>query len=190
MPLAHLSRQLARVGAQGDPGDGSRPLPRRLERLCGLLAAEEHTVRQVAVAVGVSPRTVLRVQAHPLVKARIAVLREQLRQAAYDAEPLADKRNRVIAAARTARRLGEQLAASDYDTIVGVTEAGTALLGHDRWRTQHLLDALALVDKMLASSEQTTTATAGTQTTLTIGDAVLRVQALLSRTSDTPEASH
>ena len=105
MSIAHLGTQVSALTRQGYPQDGSRALPRRLEKLCTLVASEEYSYQQVGDIVRVHERTCRRVVKQPLVMARIRYLREQLRASAYDAEPLVDKRNRVVAAAALARKL-------------------------------------------------------------------------------------
>lgn len=189
MSIANLNSQVARIGAQGYPADGSKPLPRRLERVCTLFAGEEHKRADIASIARVSERTITRVRKQPVVAARIRFLREQLRASAYDAEPLVDKRNRVVAAAKLARVLHETLERNDYQDTIAVTKQGTAIKAHDRWRVQHYLDALAAVHRMVEGPSSTSTSTS---TTVNVGismeDAAVRVQALLSRLPDTIEA--
>lgn len=189
MSIAPIGTVARRLAFQGYPQDGSKALPRRIERMCTLLAGEELTLSAVAVRVRVSHDTVERVRKQPLVAARIRFLREQLRASAYDAEPLVDKRNRVVAAAALARKLRDTLEENDYQDTIAVTKQGVPIKAHDRWRVQHYLDALAAVHRMVEGPSSTSTSTS---TTVNVGismeDAAVRVQALLSRLPDAIDA--
>ena len=187
MSIAHLNSQLTRIAAQGYPSDGSRPLPRRLERVCSLLASEDYKRADIAEMVRVSESTITRVRARPLVRARIAFLREQLRASAYDAEPLVDKRNRVVAAAKLARKLHDTLEENDYQDTIAVTKQGVPIKAHDRWRVQHYLDALAAVHRMVEGPSSTPTTSTTVNVGISMEDAAVRVQALLSRLPDAIE---
>jgi hypothetical protein len=73
-----------------------------------------------------------------------------------------------------------------------VTKQGAPIHGFDRGRTAELTKAVLALDDMTTDkrSQQDTTML-GVQVTMTMDDAVTRVQALLSRTTvggDTPEA--
>ena len=188
MSVAQLATQYAAASRNGYPSDGSKPLPRRLERLCSLSASEEYKISQIASLVKVSERTVYAMRARPLVRARIAFLREQLRASAYDAEPLVDKRNRVVAAAKLARVLHETLERNDYQDTIAVTKQGQAIKAHDRWRVQHYLDALAAVHRMVEGPSSTSTTSTTVNVGISMEDAAVRVQALLSRLPDAIEA--
>lgn len=187
MSIAHLNSQLTRIAAQGYPSDGSRPLPRRLERVCSLLASEEYKRADIAEMVRVSESTITRVRARPLVRARIAFLREQLRASAYDAAPLVDKRNRVVMANDLAKALHSEGERKGWRDTVAVTKAGTEITGFDWRRT----DQLRLLLDYIAKEVGDRTAPAAS-TTVNVGismeDAAVRVQALLSRLPDAIEA--
>lgn len=188
MSIANLNSQLTRIAAQGYPSDGSKALPKRLERVCTLLASEEYKRADIAEMVRVSESTITRVRARPLVRARIAFLREQLRASAYDAEPLVDKRNRVVAAAKLARVLHETLERNDYQDTIAVTKQGVPIKAHDRWRVQHYLDALAAVHRMVEGPSTTPTTSTTVNVGISMEDAAVRVQALLSRLPDAIDA--
>lgn len=184
-PLANVAR---RVAVQGYPSDGSKALPPRLERVAKLIATEEITILAIAARARVSRDTIERVRKQPVVAARIRFLREQLRASAYDAEPLVDKRNRVVAAAKLARVLHETLERNDYQDTIAVTKQGTAIKAHDRWRVQHYLDALAAVHRMVEGPSSTSTTSTTVNVGISMEDAAVRVQALLSRLPDAIEA--
>lgn len=175
------------VARQGYPADGSKALPRRLERLCSLLATEEYTYTQLAEIMRVDERTIRRVVKRAPVSARLRHLRESLRAAAYDAEPLVDKRNRVVAAASLARKLRETLEANDYEDTIAVTKQGTAIKAHDRWRVQHYLDALAAVHRMVDGDSKQSGSTTTVNVGISMEDAATRVAALFSRMPDVIE---
>lgn len=187
MSIANLNSQAARIGAQGYPADGSKPLPRRLERVCTLFAGEEHKRADIASIARVSERTITRVRKQPVVAARIRFLREQLRASAYDAEPLVDKRNRVVAAAALARKLHDTLEANDYQDTIAVTKQGVPIKAHDRWRVQHYLDALAAVHRMVEGPSSTPTTSTTVNVGISMEDAAIRVAALFSRMPDAIE---
>lgn len=177
------------VARQGYPADGSKALPRRLERLCSLLATEEYTYTQLAEIMRVDERTIRRVVKRAPVSARLRHLRESLRAAAYDAEPLVDKRNRVVAAASLARKLRETLEANDYEDTIAVTKQGTAIKAHDRWRVQHYLDALAAVHRMVdGDSKQSGSTTTTVNVGISMEEAAVKVAALFSRMPDVIDA--
>lgn len=188
MAVAQMGTVVRQITAQGYPADGSKALPRRLERMCQCLASGEMTQQALADSMRVHRSTLVRVAAYPLVRARIVHLRDKLAEEAYTAEPLVDKRNRVVAAAKLARVLHETLERNDYEDTIAVTKQGVPIKAHDRWRVQHYLDALAAVHRMVEGPSTTT----GTTTTVNVGismeDAAVRVQALLSRLPDAIEA--
>lgn len=188
MSIAHLGTQVSALTRQGYPQDGSRALPRRLEKLCTLVASEEYSYQQVADIVRVHERTCRRVVKQPLVMARVRHLREQLRASAYDAEPLVDKRNRVVAAAALARKLRDTLEANDYEDTIAVTKQGVPIKAHDRWRVQHYLDALAAVHRMVEGPSSTPTTSTTVNVGISMEDAAVRVAALFSRMPDAIEA--
>lgn len=188
MSIAQLGTQARILANQGYPADGSKVLPRRLERVCRLFAAEEMTAVAIAISTRVSHDTLARVRKQPLVAARIRFLREQLRASAYDAEPLVDKRNRVVAAAKLARVLHETLERNDYQDTIAVTKQGQEIKAHDRWRVQHYLDALAAVHRMVEGPSSTSTTSTTVNVGISMEDAAIRVQALLSRLPDAIEA--
>lgn len=189
MSIAHLNSQLTRIAAQGYPSDGSRPLPRRLERVCSLLASEEYKRADIAEMVRVSESTITRVRARPLVRARIAFLREQLRASAYDAAPLVDKRNRVVMANNLATALHSEGERKGWRDTVAVTKQGEEITGFDWRRTDQLRMLLDYIAKEVGDRS---TPTGGSTTTVNVGismeDAAVRVQALLSRLPDAIEA--
>ena len=187
MSIAYLQTQVQQAVKNGYPNDGSKPLPRRVERMCKLIAAENMTLQSIADTLGVSHVTVWRTRKHAPVAARIRYLRDQLAAQAYEDEPLVDKRNRVVAAAKLARTLHEKLEANDYTDVIAVTKQGIEIHAHDRWRVQHYLDALAAVHRMVdGDSKQGTTV--NVSTSISMEDAAVRVAALFSRMPDVIEA--
>lgn len=189
MSIAHLNSQLTRIAAQGYPSDGSKALPKRLERVCTLLASEEYKRADIAEMVRVSESTITRVRARPLVRARIAYLREQLRASAYDAAPLVDKRNRVVMANDLAKALHSEGERKGWRDTVAVTKQGTEITGFDWRRTDQLRMLLDYIAKEVGDRSAPTSTTS---TTVNVGismeDAAVRVQALLSRLPDAIDA--
>lgn len=187
MSVAQLATQYAAASRNGYPSDGSKPLPRRLERLCSLSASEEYKISQIASLVKVSERTVYAMRARPLVRARIAYLREQLRASAYDAAPLVDKRNRVVMANDLAQALHSEGERKGWRDTVAVTKQGEEITGFDWRRTDQLRMLLDYIAKEVGDR----TAPAASTTTVNVGismeDAAVRVQALLSRLPDVIE---
>lgn len=178
---------MSRIERQGYPSDGSKALPRRVERFCTLVASEEYPLPKVAEMVRISYMTARRMRVHGVVQARVRHLREQLRASAYDAEPLVDKRNRVVAAAALARKLRDTLEENDYQDTIAVTKQGVPIKAHDRWRVQHYLDALAAVHRMVEGPSSTSTTSTTVNVGISMEDAAIRVQALLSRLPDAIE---
>lgn len=188
MSVAQLATQYAAASRNGYPSDGSKPLPRRLERLCSLSASEEYKISQIASLVKVSERTVYAMRARPLVRARIAYLREQLRASAYDAAPLVDKRNRVVMANDLAKALHAEGERKQWRDTVAVTKQGTEITGFDWRRTDQLRMLLDYIAKEVGDRS---TPTGGSTTTVNVGismeDAATRVAALFSRLPDAIE---
>jgi len=139
--------------------------------------------------VRVSESTITRVRARPLVRARIAYLREQLRASAYDAAPLVDKRNRVVMANDLAKALHSEGERKGWRDTVAVTKQGQEITGFDWRRTDQLRMLLDYIAKEVGDRS---TPTSTTSTTVNVGismeDAAVRVQALLSRLPDAIEA--
>jgi hypothetical protein len=102
MAMRNILPQLNRVGTDYN---GSKPLPRRLERVAALMARDEFSKSQLAAACRVSPVSIWRLQQQPAFRARLRVLRQQLADAALEDEPLALKGNRVSVAGRMVRTL-------------------------------------------------------------------------------------
>lgn len=188
MSIAHLGAMVSRIERQGYPSDGSKALPRRVERFCTLVASEEYPLPKVAEMVRISYMTARRMRAHGVVQARVRHLREQLRASAYDAEPLVDKRNRVVAAAKLARVLHETLEENGYQDTIAVTKQGQEIKAHDRWRVQHYLDALAAVHRMVDGGSKQSGSTTTVNVGISMEDAATRVAALFSRMPDVIEA--
>jgi len=185
-PLANVAR---RVAVQGYPADGSKALPPRLERVAKLIATEEITILAIAARARVSRDTIERVRKQPVVSARIRFLREQLRASAYDAAPLVDKRNRVVMADTLARTLHAEGERKGWRDTVAVTKQGTEITGFDWRRTDQLRMLLDYIAKEVGDRS---TPTGGSTTTVNVGismeDAAVRVQALLSRLPDAIDA--
>lgn len=189
MSIAHLGAMVSRIERQGYPSDGSKALPRRVERFCTLVASEEYPLPKVAEMVRISYMTARRMRAHGVVQARVRHLREQLRASAYDAEPLVDKRNRVVMAGALARTLHQEGEANGWRDTIAVTKAGLPITGLDWRRTDQLRMLLDYIAKEVGDRS---TPTGGSTTTVNVGismeDAAVRVQALLSRLPDAIEA--
>lgn len=189
MSIAPIGTVARRLAFQGYPQDGSKALPRRIERMCTLLAGEELTLSAIAVRVRVSHDTVERVRKQPLVAARIRFLREQLRASAYDAAPLVDKRNRVVMANDLAKALHTEGERKGWRDTVAVTKQGEEITGFDWRRTDQLRMLLDYIAKEVGDRS---TPTGGSTTTVNVGismeDAAVRVQALLSRLPDAIDA--
>lgn len=168
--------------------DGTTPLPRRLERIARLVAAGELSHQQVANAAKVSRWSLQRLRQQLPFRARLAWLRERALQEAIEDEPLADKRARVIAAARMVRTLDAQLEQHDYTTVLGVSKQGNPIVGFDRGRMAERRQHLALIDDMLTDKSSPIEGATQIGVSVTIEQAVTRVQALLSRTQ--PDTTH
>lgn len=186
MSIANLNSQVARIGAQGYPADGSKPLPKRLERVCTLFAGEEHKRADIASIARVSERTITRVRKQPVVAARIRYLREQYRAAAYDAAPLVDKRNRVVMAAQLAETLHRQGQQKQWRDTVAVTKQGEEITGFDWRRTDQVRQLLDYIAKEVGDRQAPTTTTT-TNVSISMEDAAVRVAALFSRMPDVIE---
>lgn len=188
MSIAPLAAATKRLERQGYPADGSKPMTKRLERFASLVATEEYTIPYIADAVKVSVATVWRTRRHPLVAARIRYLREQLRASAYDAAPLVDKRNRVVMANDLAKALHSEGERKGWRDTVAVTKSGAEITGFDWRRTDQLRMLLDYIAKEVGDRSGTTSTTS---TTVNVGismeDAAIRVQALLSRLPDAIE---
>lgn len=187
MSIANLNSQLTRIEKAGYPSDGSRPLPRRLERVCSLLASEEYKRADIAEMVRVSESTITRVRARPLVRARIAFLREQLRASAYDAAPLVDKRNRVVMANDLAKALHSEGERKGWRDTVAVTKQGTEITGFDWRRTDQLRMLLDYIAKEVGDRSTTSTTSTTVNVGISMEDAATRVAALFSRMPDVIE---
>ena len=188
MPVAYLGREVSAVARMGYPSDGSKKLPRRLERLCCLLASGEYTHPQAAQSLRVSMRTVTRIANTPIPRSRIAFLRNEMAQSGFEAEPLVDKRNRVVMAAALARTLHQQGEAANWQETLAVTKAGTPIVGFDWRRTDQLRQLLDYLAKEVGdrASAGGGTAAQSVAVSLSVDDAVLRVQALFSRVDGAP----
>ena len=170
-------------------GDGSKPLPyRRLERVCTLTASEERAVPAVAKAMGLSERTIQRVRAHPAVRARVAYLRRVVADRAAEDAPLALRANRIALLDDLARALARQLEENKYQAVIGVTKQGEPIVGFDRGRVAELVKTVTVLDDMTTDKQpQSATATVGVAVTMTVDQAVTKVQALLSRAAPADE---
>jgi hypothetical protein len=174
-------------------GDGSRPLPRRrLERLCLLSATDEYAIPEVARALRVSPRSIDRARAHPLVRARVQFLRRQSSERAAEDSPLALRGNRIALLDGLARTLHQHLEDNKYEATIAVNKQGQPIEGFDRGRVAELIKSVTALDDMTTDrAAQQDTTVVGVSVTMNLDQAVTRVQALLSRTTsegDTPEA--
>lgn len=188
MSIAHLGNQASVVARQGYPADGSKALPRRLERLCGLLATEEYTYTQLGEIMRVDERTIRRVVKRAPVAARLRHLRESLRSAAYDAEPLVDKRNRVVLAGGLARTLHAEGERKGWRDTVAMTKQGTEITGFDWRRTDQVRQLLDYIAKEVGDRSTTPNTTVNVSTSISMEDAAVRVAALFSRMPDVIEA--
>ena len=168
--------------------DGSKALNPKLESIARMVANGDLSNTAIAARARVSLSTVKRVRVHPVAVARIAFLRERITESAYALEPLVDKRSRVLAAAKLARVLHETLEANDYQDTIAVTKQGVPIKAHDRWRVQHYLDALAAVHRMVEGPSTTSTTSTTVNVGISMEDAAVRVQALLSRLPDAIDA--
>lgn len=184
-PLANVAR---RVAAQGYPADGSKALPPRLERVAKLIATEEITILAIAARARVSRDTIERVRKQPVVAARIRFLREQLRASAYDAAPLVDKRNRVVMANDLAKALHAEGERKQWRDTVAVTKTGTEITGFDWRRTDQLRMLLDYIAKEVGDRSSTSTTSTTVNVGISMEDAAVRVQALLSRLPDAIDA--
>ena len=168
--------------------DGTRPLPRRLERAACLVAAQELTQPRIAALCQTSVTSIKRLQVQPPFKARVAYLREQYRAAAYDAAPLVDKRNRVVMAAQLAETLHRQGQAKAWRDTVAVTKQGTEITGFDWRRTDQVRQLLDYIAKEVGDRSAVSTTSTTVNVGISMEDAAIRVQALLSRLPDAIDA--
>jgi hypothetical protein len=91
-----------------------------------------------------------------------------------------------------ARDLRRHLIDHDYEATIGVTKQGQPIPGFDRGRVAELTKAVVALDDMTTdrAAKQDTTIV-GVSVSMSLDDAVTKVQALLSRTTtgdDTPGA--
>jgi hypothetical protein len=177
--MPNILPQLGRVGSDYD---GTKPLPRRLERVAQVLARDEFTREQIAQAAKVSHMSIWRLQQQPAFRARLRVLRQLAAERAMEDEPLALKGNRVAVAGRMVRTLHEQLEANGYETTLGVSKQGNPITGFDRARVSEARQHLALIADMMEPKQSTIVEATNVGVSISIDDAVTRVQALLSRT--------
>ncbi len=187
MPIVQMTRQLSRL-ARDPPTSPTTRLPARVERVAQLLAAEQLDRAAIARACGVSRATIGRVARNVIVRARVAHLRDQLRDQALDDEPLADKRNRVVLAGALARTLHREGEANGWRDTIAVTKAGLPITGLDWRRTdqvRQLLDYIAreVGDRTVPASSSTT----NVGVSISMEDAAVRVAALFSRMPDVIE---
>lgn len=162
------------------------PLPRRLERVAQVLARDEFTIKQAARACRVSDASIYRLKLQPVFRARLGYLRQQLDAQALEDEPLARKGQRVAVAGRMVRTLHEQLEANGYDAVLGVSKQGNEIRGFDRARVSEVRQYLAYIEGAMEPRSPIVEGTTHVGVSVTIDQAVTRVQALLSRTQPQP----
>jgi hypothetical protein len=157
-----------------------KPLPRRLERVARLLAEGEMRQQQIATACRISTVSIWRLQQQPAFRARLRVLRQQLADAALEDEPLALKGNRIAVAGRMIRSLNQQLEENDFEATLG--KQGNPIVGFDRARVSEVRQYLSYMEGAMEPKQSTIAESTHVGVSVTIDDAVTRVQALLSRT--------
>lgn len=178
--MRNILPQLAAADSHNDP---TRPLPRRLERIARVLAQDEFTVKQVAQACRVSDASVYRLKLQPVFRARLGVLRAEAAQRALEDEPLALKGNRVSVAGRMVRTLNQQLEANGYEATLGVSKQGNPITGFDRARVSEIRQYLSYIEGAMEPKSSIVEGATQIGVSVTIEQAVTRVQALLSRTA-------
>jgi hypothetical protein len=122
------------------PLDGQyRTLSQAEERVARLLAAQDVPVVEVARRARMARSTLYLWLDDPAFRHRIRTLREEFRDQAMQDAAFADKRMRVVARNGIAVDMLKQLQASDYKTVVGLTDEGEPIEGFDKERLR-LLD--------------------------------------------------
>lgn len=182
--MGYILPQLREVASDYD---GSKPLPRRLERVAQALARDEFTIAQVAAAAKVSSDSVYRLKRDATFRRRLAELRRLAAEQALADEPLARKGQRVALAGRMARTLNSQLEENGYVTTLGVSKQGNPIVGFDRARVSEIRQYLALIADEVEPRQSTIVEATQVGVSISIDDAVTRVQALLSRTTNAGE---
>lgn len=115
-------------------GENGR-LTAQQERAARLIADDTLTRAAIAKRLRIGETTLYRWQAEePAFRARVQQLREEFRAQAMQDAAFADKRLRVVARNGIALDLLRQLQASDYKTVVGLTEEGEPIEGFDKER--------------------------------------------------------
>jgi hypothetical protein len=170
-----------------DHYDGTKPLPRRLERVARLLVTAEYTQPQVARACKTSVASITRLNLQPAFRARLGVLRQAEAQRALEDEPLALKGNRVSVAGRMVRTLNQQLEANGYEATLGVSKQGNPITGFDRARVSEIRQYLSYIEGAMEPKQSTIVEATQLGVSITLDQATTRIQALLSRTQPTPD---
>jgi orotate phosphoribosyltransferase-like protein len=181
--MGYILPQLAQPGATHDP---TRPLSRRIERVARMVADHSLTIAEIARRADISPRTVDRLKTRPTFMARVAHLRRVAADAALNDEPLALKGNRVSVAGRMVRTLNQQLEENGYEATLGVSKHGNPITGFDRARVSEIRQYLSYIEGAMEPKQSTIVESTHVGVSVTIDDAVTRVQALLSRTQPPP----
>jgi hypothetical protein len=167
----------------GDHYDGTKPLPRRLERVARLLVTTEYTQPQVARACKTSVASITRLNLQPAFRARLAVLRQAEAQRALEDEPLALKGNRIAVAGKMIRSLNQQLEENDFEATLGVSKQGNPIVGFDRARVSEVRQYLSYMEGALEPKQSTIAESTQLGVSITLDQATTRIQALLSRTA-------
>lgn len=163
--------------------DGTRPLPKKLERVARLVADAEWTQGNIARACRISHDSVTRLKRQPHFAVRVQFLRNQAAERAAKDAPLAYRGNRIAMLDKHARRLAEDLEKNGYTDTVATTKQGVPIEGFDRGRAAELVKTVMALEELTEGrrSAIADTTKVDVSVTMTTADAVTRVQALLSR---------
>lgn len=155
------------------------------EKAAQLCAADELTDEQIAVEVFVQRRTLWRWRQEPAFASRIQVLREAFRDSAMQAAIFADKRMRIVKRNDVAVDLYTQLKASDYKTVVDLTEDGEPIEAFDKERLRLFDTYLNSIAEEMGdrggSKQQSISVNVGVAVTLQAEERVGRLASLLAR---------